>query len=73
MGNNLAEFSHLAKVLMILKPGSFRVAAEQEHITQSCFSRATKIFHDQSGMRRYELGKDKTLGSLDETGLSTVL
>jgi DNA-binding transcriptional LysR family regulator len=59
MGNDWAEFSLLAKVLMVLKHGSFRVAAEQEHITQSCLSRATKIFHDQSGMRLYELGKDK--------------
>ena len=59
MGNDWAEFSLLAKVLMVLKYGSFRVAAEREHITQSCFSRATKHFHNQSGMRLYDLGKDK--------------
>lgn len=58
MGNDWAEFSLLSKVLMVLKHGSFRVAAELEHITQSCLSRATKIFHDQSGMRLYELGRD---------------
>jgi DNA-binding transcriptional LysR family regulator len=58
MRNDWAEFSLLSKVLMVLKHGSFRVAAELEHITQSSLSRATKIFHDQSGMRLYELGKD---------------